>query len=172
MATPKTTSQISFDAWTTIQMRLTGAADFSDTAPLDDVSGVGTGPFLVFDRGIWKYPQQAVGGRIVIPATLSRPLRLVNMMANFGASVPWTLSVAHSVANLSNEPYPAADAALYETGSVQVHSATSRYVADNLDAADAGIAVLIWPGQKLVLTTTGANNPVVRFSFALATEPC
>lgn len=171
MATPKTTSQITFGTWTTIQMSLSGVADFADTAPLADVSGVGNGPHLVFDNGIWKYPRQAVGGRISIPKSVGKPLRLVNMMADFGASVTWSVHVAEEYLNTTDEPYPAAQQALYTTGDIQVHSGTSRYVADNLDPADAGIAALIWPGQKVYVLTTGATAPLVRFSFALAVEP-
>lgn len=168
MATPKTTSQIAFETWTTIQMSLSGANNFGDVAPSDNLGG--PGPYLVFDRGIWKYPQQTSGGRIQIPVGISRPLRLVNMMADFGASVTWSVTVADSITNTSGEPYPAAQAGLYGTGSIQVHGGTSRYVADNLDAADAGIAVLVWPGQKVFVTTAGASAPIVRLSFSTVVE--
>ena len=171
MATPKTTEQIRFGSWTILQMRLSGANNFADTNPLDDVGGGGAGPFLVFDRGVWKYPQQATGGRIQIPLNLSRPVRVVNVMANFGASVAWTLNVEHQIDNTTGEPYDASDEALYETGKVEVASGTDQYLALNTDAADAGIAALAHPGDKVYITTTGTpSNALVRMAFTLANE--
>lgn len=167
MPTPKTTSNITYGEWTTIQMSVVGG-DFADAAPLDDVSGIGAGPHLVFDQGIWKYPQQASAGRIAIPTTLSRPLRPVNMMFDLGASVPVTVTIAHDQPNVSGEPYAAGQEALYRTGDIVIYSETTRYAAVNLDVLVSESASLIWPGQKLFITTTGAVNPLVRFTFSLA----
>lgn len=165
MTTPKSTSHITFGDNTTIQMSKAGSTDFSDALPLDDLSGVGTGPFLVLDRGIWKYPTQPAGGRIEIPTYVGRPVRLVNMMADFGASIPVTVTIAQGALNTSGEPYAAADEALYRTGSIVIYSATTRYAAVNLDIKVAESASIIWPGQKVFVVTTGAVNPIVRLTF-------
>lgn len=173
MATPKTTSQITYGNWTIIQMSLTGA-QFTDAAMVADPSGAGTGPQLVHDRSIWKYPLHTVGGRIEIPSTLSRPLRLTNIMANFGASATWALHVAgfdntaQRPDNDSGEPYDSGDAASYREGDIIVDGGTDQYLAKNLDPADAGTGVLILPGQHVYLTTTGATNPLARLTFSLA----
>ena len=166
MPTYKKIAHITFGDLTTIQMRVVGeGVEFDDSLPLDDVSGIGNGPHLVLDRGIWKYPEQTAGGRVEIPTNIGRPVRLVNMMADFGASIPVTVTVAQGETNTSGEPYEAADEALYQTGSIVIYSATTRYASVNLDVKVAESASIIWPGQKVFVTTTGASNPVVRLTF-------
>lgn len=177
MATPKTTSDIRFtDNWLTVQMSLTGANNFSDTLPLDDVGGGGAGPHLVMDRGIWKYPQQAAGGSLVIPRNVGRPVRLSNVMADFGASVTYSIHIAGidgtalGPDNTTNEPYAAADAALYREGDIIVNTGTTRYLALNLDPVDAGESSLLHPGQRVYVVTALAAAPLIRFTFNLAVE--
>jgi hypothetical protein len=170
---PKKTSDITVGNWTTVQMSLTAGNDFGDTLPLDDLGG--PGPYLVMDKGIWKYPQQAVGGRIPLsPDNHKAPIRLISILADFGASVPWMIHVAGSDGtaggpdNLSGTPYAVADAALYREGDVSVYGETGRYVAHNFNVVANGITAIMHPGQRFYLTTAGAVSPVVRVTFAVA----
>src|SRR5690349_6537029 len=114
MTTYKTTSNITFSQPCVIQQWMTGANQFSDTAPVDTL--------LVFENGIWKYPQQAVGGRVQIPATTSNGpscmVRLYALYAAFGASASYTVSVVGNPDNTTGEPYPAASTALYREGTM------------------------------------------------------
>lgn len=160
--------------WVTIQMRL-ASGQFGDAAPLADVGG--PGPYLVFDRGMYKYPEQAGGGRIEIPDTVGKPVRLTNIMADFGASTAYSVHVAGSDGtpqrpdNLTGTPYDSADADLYREGDITVHSGTAQYLAINLDPVDAGESALIHPGQHVYVTTAAATaGAVIRLTFNLAAE--
>jgi hypothetical protein len=177
MPVRKRTSDITWGNLTTIQMALSGANQFSDTLTTDDISGVGTGPFLVFDRGIWKYPQHTAGGRLEIPRSVGKPIRLTNFMADFGAAASYEIHVAgydgtgNRPDDTSSVVYPAADAARYREGNFLVKSgAATRYLAMNLDPQDSGDAVLIHPGQHLYLVTVAASAPIVRMTFSVAVE--
>lgn len=172
----KKTSDITFQGTlVTVQMSLTSTNTFSDTAPSDDLGG--PGPYLVFERGIWKYPQQASGGRVEIPRKVGRPVRLSHIMANFGASADWELHVAgidgtgQRPNNTSGTPYDSADAALYQEGDVIVASGTSQqYVSSNVDPFDSNTSAYIHPGQHVYLTTTAGSNAIVRLTFTIAKE--
>lgn len=146
MPTPKTTSQITDDNWLSIQHRINGGAAFTDTPPLDDLGG--PGPSLVFENGIWKYPQQAVGGRFVIP-DMRRPYTLVNVTFQLGASIAWTLNLKQNPSNTSGEPYDAADAALYLEGNVQVDSGTDQQRSLNYWTDVNRDNVVVYPGQAI-----------------------
>ena len=164
---PKLTSQIQVENWTTIQHRLTGAVDFDDTVPSDDLGG--PGPFLVFENGVYKYPEQLVGGRFDLPTDFSTPVRLTMLMADFGASVPWELHVA-GTANTTDTPYPSGDALLYAEGDITVFSATSRYVSRSFNPGIFELSTLIFPGQHVYIVTTGATGAVLRMTFARAVD--
>ena len=162
--------------WVTVQMRL-ASGQFGDTLPLADVGGGGVGPFLVFDRGVYKYPEQAGGGRFEIPRDVSKPVRLTNVMADFGASTAYTIHVAGSdntaqrPDNVTGTPYDAADAALYREGDITVHTGTAQYLSLNLDPVDAGESALIHAGQHVYVTTAAAAaGAVLRLTFNLAAE--
>lgn len=163
----KLTSQIQIENWTTIQHRLTGAADFNATVPSDGAGGAG--PYLVFENGIWKYPSQATGGRIDIPTSMSTPVKILMFMADFGASVPWLLHVA-GTNNTTNTPYPAADAAKYSDGDLVVASGTSRYVSRSFSTSAGDTSALVCPGQYVYVSTTGATGAVMRLTFARAVD--
>ena len=169
---PKKTSDIVVGNWTTIQMRLTAGNDFGDVQPLDDL--LGPGPYLVMEKGIWKYPAQAVGGRVSINPAVSAPVRLITVAADFGASIPWSIHVAGSDGtaggpdNLSGTPYDVADAPLYREGDITVYSTTSRYAAHNFNIVANGDTALLYPGQRFYIITTGAVSPVVRVTFSVA----
>lgn len=162
---PKTTSDISFQSITTIQHGLTGGGQFGDTAPLDGAGGAG--PYLVFEAGIWKYPEQASVGRVNIPTTTG-PVKLICLMADLGASTAWELHLT-SDSNTTNTPYPAADAAKYTDGNLVVDSATSRYISKSYNFEQSNLGFLIHPGQRVYLSTTAAANGArVRFVFRRA----
>jgi hypothetical protein len=174
----KTTSDIHFGSWTTIQMRATLGNQLTDLAPLDDLGG--PGPNLAFENGIWKYPQQDDCGRVEIPSDLGFPLRLVTVMADFGAITDWTLHIAgidgtaQRPNNLSNTPYPSADAALYQEKNIVIASGNDRYLAINVDPVDAGTAALIHPGMHVYATTSVVPvvgiEPLIRYTFSKAFE--
>lgn len=166
------TNQISIQDWTTVQMWMTAGNQFTDAAPLDDVSGTGVGPFLMFEKGIWKYPQQGVGGRFTVPASIAKPVRLVGVMADFGANTAYTLSVngidgGTRPDNTSNTPYPAADAPLYREGDIEIKSGTSRYLALNFNTTANDSFAILHPGMDLVVTTAAGVSPLVRLTFAI-----
>jgi hypothetical protein len=153
-------------------MWMTGGAQFTDAPPLDVVGGTG----LVFEHGVWKYPQQAVGGRFKVSSLQSAPVRLTGVMADFGASTAWTLSVVGIDGtgarpdNTSGEPYAAADAALFREGAIQVASGTDRYLALNLNSTANDKFVIVLPGQDVVLTTAAGVAPLARLTFGLCTD--
>lgn len=162
--------------WVTVQMRL-ASGQFGDTAPSADIGGGGVGPFLVFERGIYKYPEQAGGGRFVVPRDVGKPVRLTNLTADFGASTAYAVHVAgidgtaQRPNNTSGSPYASGNAALYQEGDIIVHSGTAQYVSVNLDPVDAGESALIHPGQHVYVTTVAATaNAVIRLTFNLAAE--
>jgi hypothetical protein len=164
---PKSTASIAYASYTVIQHVLSGAGQFGDTAPLDDVSGVGTGPFLVFENGIWKYPAQASVGRVTMPADQG-PMKLLCLMADLGTSNAWALHVAKAD-NASDTPYPSADAALYTEGDIVVATGTSRYISTAYNFEQTGSGFILTPGQRLYFTTAGATGAaVVRFTFRKA----
>ena len=173
----KLTSQISIQRWTIVQMQMTAATQFTDTYPLDDVSGVGTGPFLVVERGIYKYPQQIVGGRFTIPTNTGKPVKLIGVMADLGAVTAWTLlckgidGSLNRPDNTSGEPYPAADAPKYREGDIEFATGATRYIALNFNTSANDRYAVFSPGQDLVLTTAAGVAPLVRFTFDLCIEP-
>lgn len=157
MPTPKTTSNITAGNWITIQQRVTATNQFDDTAPLDDVGG--PGPYLVFENGIWKYPEQDQGGRFVIP-DMRRPLALVNLTFDLGSSLAWTLNLKGNPDNTSGEPYDAADATLYREGDIEIDGATAQTGSINYWTDVAAVNVVVYPGQYVwfgspVLAATG-----------------
>lgn len=176
MSTRKYTNQISIQDWTTVQMWASAGNQLADSAPSDDVSGVGTGPFLVLEHGIWKYPQQASAGRFRVPANTNKPVRLVGVMADFGANTAYTVTIAgidntlQRPDNVSGVPYPAADAALYREGDIQVLSGTSRYLSTNLNSSGNGYLAILSPGMDVYVTTAAGVQPLVRLIFGLAYE--
>lgn len=167
------TNQVSIQDWTTVQMQMSAGNQFTDAAPLDDVSGTGVGPFLMFEKGIWKYPQQAVGGRFTVPTGIAKPVRLVGVMADFGANTAYTISVKGidgSVSrpdNTSGTPYPAADAALYREGDIVVNSGNTRYLSLNFNTTANDHFTILHPGMDLVVTTAAGSSPLVRLTFAI-----
>ena len=150
-------------------MWMTPGAQFTDALPADVVGGTG----LVFERGVWKYPQQGVGGRFRVSSAQSAPVRLVGLMADFGASTAWTLSIngfdgsGARPDNTSGEPYAAGDAPLFREGDIQVASGTDRYLALNLNSAANGVFAIVLPGQDVVLTTAAGVAPIARMTFGL-----
>jgi hypothetical protein len=162
MTTYKTTADITFRQPCVIQQWMTGANQFGDVAPVDTQ--------LVFEHGIWKYPQQATGGRVQIPATEANGpscmVRLYALYAAFGASASYTLQVMGNPDNTSNEPYPSASAALYREGTMVVASGTTT-----TNLALQGNLALIMPGQKLVLISTAGSAALARFYFAPVRAP-
>ena len=176
MTVRKYTNQITIQDWTVVQMWASAGNQLADSAPLDDVSGVGTGPFLVFEHGIWKYPQQASVGRFKVPVTTGKPVRLIGVMADFGANTAFTVSVAgidntpQRPDNTSGTPYPAADAALYREGDIQVLSGTSRYLSTNLNTSANGLLAVMSPGMDVIVTTAAGVAPLVRLIFGLGYE--
>jgi hypothetical protein len=175
MGTPRTTASVKFGNLTTIQIFLTGANQFSDAQALDDVVGGGAGPFLVMERGIFKYPQQAAGGRIVIPVDTGRPVRLVHLTANLGASAGLTLHIAGIDGtgarpdNVSEVPYDSGDAALYREGDIIVDTfAATQYISKSYDLRSVDPGVLLHPGQHLYfISTAAAGGAILRATFAL-----
>jgi len=160
------TSQIDIMSWTTIQHKLLGAGQFGDTAPSDDLGG--PGPYLVMENGVWIYPQQASVGRMDMPTKLSRPVRLMLIMADFGASATWTLTVASS-ANTTGTPYDSGDEPLYNLGSIDIATGTGQYLNQSYNVGALDKAVIIFPSQRLILTTVGAvAGATVRFTFSRA----
>ncbi len=178
MTTAKLTNQITIQHWTAVQMRMTAGAQFTDASPLDDVGGGGAGPFLVMERGIWKYPQQAVGGRFTIPRTTGKPVRLMGVMADFGIATAYSLSIRgidnslNRPDNTTGEPYDIADAPLYRELDIDISAGSARYLSLNFNTSANDRFAVLQPGQDLVLTTVAGSSPLVRFTFALATENC
>lgn len=172
MGTPRTTAGIRFGNLTTIQISLSAANQFSDAQASDDLGG--PGPFLVMDRGIFKYPQQATGGRIVCPPDTGRPIRLAHLAANLGASATLAVHVAGYDGtagrpdNTSGEPYAASDAPLYREGDIIADSFTAtQYISKTYDIRVSDPCVLLHPGQHLYFISTGASTGILRATFAL-----
>lgn len=164
----KKTTDITWTAYTSIQHGLTGGGQFGDALPLDDVGGGGAGPFLVFENGIWKYPEQtSVGAVRNTPNDSGGPIFLINFMADLGANSAWTLHVKND-SNTSNTPYPAADAAKYTEGDITVDSGTSRYINKSYNLSQGvDVGFLIMPTQRVYLATAAAvNGARVRFTFS------
>lgn len=174
MATPKLTEHIKFGSLTTIQISLTGG-QFSDTQALDDLAG--PGPYLVMERGIWKYPQQPTGGRIAVPRDTGKPVRLLLLQADLGAATTLAVHVAGPDGtagrpdNTSGEPYEAADAASYREGDITVDTfTTTQYISKNYNTGAASPAVLIHPGQHIYFVSGAGVNPLIRATFSLGWE--
>lgn len=164
---PKTTDSITWGPYTCIQHGLS-AGQFGDSQPLDDVAGGGVGPFLVFENGIYKYPEQALAGRVTnAPGKSGGPLFLISFMADLGANSVWALHVTNTN-NTSNTPYPAAAAAKYSEGDIIAASGTDRYINKSFNLSqgvDAGF--IIMPGQRLyLLTTAAAAGARARFTLS------
>lgn len=159
----KQTEHITAGNLVTIQQRVTLGNAFDDSAPSDNLGG--PGPYLVFEKGIWKYPEQAQGGRFAVP-NMRRPLELVNLTFNLGSSLAWTLNLEGNPSNTSGTPYDAADAALYLEGSVEVDSGTDQYLARNYAVDVAAVCPIIHPGQYLWFGSAAlAAAGVVRMTF-------
>jgi len=173
----KITSQIKIGHWTFVQMRMTAAHQFTDTPPLADLSGVGTGPFLAYENGIWKYPQQDVGGRFKVPADTGKPVRLMGVLADLGGNSDWTLTIAGIDGsgarpnNVSGTPYAAGNAALYQEGDIVIATGTAqRYIALNFNTSANDHYAVLAPGQDLIFTTSAGVQPLVRFTFSICQE--
>lgn len=160
MPTYYTRSNIYFSAPVVIQMGMTGAQFSNDIAP---------DALLVKENGMWKYPRMDgtganKAGAIVIPndsATRAQgAVRLRSWQAAFGASAGYSLYVAGNPTNVTDSPYPAASAALYDEATVLVASGTAT---TNLSVSYDHI--IIMPGQRFYITTSGATNPSVRLFF-------
>jgi len=166
---PKTTSDIRLDNWITVQQGLTAGSTYGDTAPSDDLGG--PGPYLVFERGIWKYPDQATGGRFAF-SNITRPLQIVAIAADFGGSVSWSVTVAGSDGtaggpdNTSNTPYDSTDAALYREGSIPVLSGTGQYIAASLGNSVNAETAILHPGMRMFVTSGAVvGRGVLRVTF-------
>lgn len=162
---PKTTANITDSNWITIQQRISAGNAFDDTAPLDDVGGGGAGPFLVFENGMWKYPEQAVGGRFELPRA-AKPYYLVSVVLSLGASVAWSVNLKGNPDNTTDTPYASGDAALYREGDVLVDSGTDQVLSKNYSVYVAPTVALIHPGQYVWFETPAvAGGGVVRMTF-------
>lgn len=171
MATLKTTADLKISNLTTIQISLTGANQFSDTQASDSLAG----PInLVYERGMYKYPQQPSGGRIVIPANTGKLVRLVHLAADLGAAGTLDLHVAgydgtgNRPDNTSGEPYTSADAALYREGDITVDTfAATQYISRTYNTTAVALSVILHPGQHLYFISTGAVAGLLRATFSL-----
>lgn len=175
MATPKRTQDIRFgDNLTTVQISLTGA-QYSDAQASDDLGG--PGPYLVFERGIWKYPQQGTGGRIVIPQNTGKPVRLVHVQADMGASANLEVHIAGIDGtagrpdNTSGEPYDSGDAALYREGDVLIDTiSATQYISKTYDPTTETLSSFLMPGQHLYFVSTAASDPILRATFGIVRD--
>jgi len=163
----KKTTDITWSPYTIIQHGLS-AGQFGDNQPLDDVSGVGTGPFLVLDNGIWKYPEQAAAGRVTnTPGDSGGPLFLLSFMANLKANSAWSLH-ATNTNNTTNTPYPSGDAPLYSEEDIIVDSGTDQHISKSYNVSqgvDRGFILL--PTQRLYMVTAAAGAGArIRFGFS------
>lgn len=163
MATSKTKKAIKLLNWTTIQQQAAGTNQLGDNEPQDDLGG--PGPYLVFENGIWKFPQQDSCGRFSVG---SNAARLIYMMADLGADADWELHVAgidnttDRPDNESGEPYDAGDASLYREGDIVVASGTAeRYVSLQLMET-----CIVQSNQDVYVSTTSASEPLVRLTFS------
>lgn len=159
---PRQTSQITSDNWLTIQQRVTSGNVFDDTAPSESLAG----PIdLVFENGIWKYPEQDQGGRFAIP-NMKRPMSLMCLSFNLGSSLAWTLNLKGNPSNTSGTPYASGDAALYAEGDILIDGATSQQDSINYSLHVAAKAPIIHPGQYLWFGSPAlAAAGIVRMTF-------
>lgn len=171
------TANIKILPGTTIQMQATAGHELTDAYPLDDVSGTGAGPYLVLEKGIYKYPQQDTCGRITIPTTTGKPVRVLGVMGDLGAASAYTIwikgidNTAQRPDNSTGFPYSAANKALYREGDIQLATgAATRYLALNYNMNANDHFGIIFPGQDLVIITAGASSPLVRVTFAPVNE--
>lgn len=163
----RTRDQINWGAPVTIQMGMTGAAQFSNNIPPDT--------FLVLENGIWKYPRQAGGGgaeagAIVLPNTTAErritPVRLAAWQGNFNANATWELWVGGNPANTTDTPYPSANAALYtEPATLCANGSNAFNISANYGRQGTGASIILMPGQRFYIVTTAATNASVRFHF-------
>jgi len=148
-------------------MGMTGAQFTNAIAPDD---------FLVKENGIWKYPRMNGAGpnnagAIVIPNATDNlaqgPVRLAAWQGVFTAPTAWEMYVAGNPANTTGTPYPSVDAALYTEPNILVANGTGAYTPNITYGLGAGgtPSVILMPGQRLYITTSGATNPSVRFFF-------
>jgi hypothetical protein len=150
MPTFRTRSQINFRGPVVIQMGALAGNQLGNNIPADTN--------LVYEHGMWKYPQLASTGAVVVPYGV----RLAGVVANLGASTAWTLMLAGNAANISGEPYAAIDAALYVEPTLQLGGATGQYV--YLEYPSSPLPLLS-PGQRVYMTTAAGTAPMVRFVF-------
>lgn len=162
----KRTSDIYIGNWTTIQMRASVGHQLDNNIPLDDLGG--PGPYLVHEKGIWKYPQQDDCGAFLLPVDIKMPVRLISVLADLGAITDWSLIIGGNADNLSGTPYLAADAADYREGTVTVETGTTRYISSNYNIVANGTTGLLFPGQRIYMTTVAGTAPLVRITLALA----
>lgn len=160
---PKTTAAIKMGSWTTIQMQTSGANQMGLFYPLDDVANKN----LVYEHGIWKFPKQPLGGAFKIPEDTRQPTRLLCLLADLGASVPWEIHVTN-VLNTTGTPYEVADAGLYDDGDITIMAGTSQYIRQNFNIVANGTTALLFPGQIVYIVTAGAVEPLVRLTMTLA----
>lgn len=167
MATYRTRGDIRFDVPCVIQMGMIAAAQFTNDVAPDAL--------LVFENGIWKYPRLdgtpgSRAGAIDIPnSTAARPqgpVRLAAWQGVFTSPTAWEMYVGGNPANTTNEPYPSGSAALYTEPNILVANASGAYT-PNISYGLGGItaSVILMPGQRFYLTTTGATNASVRLFF-------
>ena len=143
-------SEISFRGKVAVQLGTLAGNALGNNVPSDAK--------LVFENGIWKYPQLTTSGAVEVTA----PCRLVGVLANLGASVAWTLMLAGNASNATDTPYPSGDAALYLEPLVQIATGTSQYVA--LQYPTHALPTLT-PGQRVYMTAP-AGATTVQFRFA------
>lgn len=146
----RTADQIPFPGPVLVQLGSTAGNALGNNVPADAK--------LVVENGIWKYPQLASSGAVVV----TRPCRLVGVFADLGASGAWTLMLAGNASNSSGTPYPGGDAALYVEPAVQIAGATSRYI--TLSHPHDALPLLM-PGQRVYLTAP-AGATTAQFLFA------
>ncbi len=159
----RSASEIPWDGPVTIQMGTTGT-QFSNTVQADTQ--------LVFENGIWKYPRIAGNaGAIQLPVSTGTrrvvPVRMAAWNIQFGASAGYTIGIFGNPNNTTDDPYPAADAALYAEGDFIIGTGTATTRLSNAYGfyGDTAIAPIIMPGQRFYIITTGASNPTARFTF-------
>lgn len=158
-------SEIPWSSPVTIQMGTTGT-QFSNTVQADTQ--------LVFENGIWKYPRIAgAAGAIQLPLSDGAgkrvgPVRMAAWNIQFGASSTWTIGIFGNPANTTDDPYPAADAALYAEGDFTIGTGTATTRLSNAYGfyGATSMAAIIMPGQRFYIVTTGASNPTARLTFA------
>jgi hypothetical protein len=165
MSIVRTTSQIQYEHWTTIQLNHSAAMVGGNA--VSDNAGTAN-PKLIFENGIYKYPTQA-NAKVTIPRTTKRPLRLVTAMGHLSVAGNVTLTIYANPNDTSDAYYPAADAGHYAESNIVIYTgAAITDFAEGFNTAGNTRGVIIHPGQGIGVTTTQAA--VVRLTFGLCVD--